>query len=160
METLKQYLRNHPFLKDVSPQIIDKLLPFAFTIDFENGEFICRRGEDAEKFYLIEHGKIVVGITSEHYSAVHIQTLTPGNVLGWSWLVPPYKWEFDAQATEFTHTIAVDGQSLRAELDADHDLGYEILNRFIRVIGKRVKAAHVQFWDIYKMHYLLGKGIS
>jgi hypothetical protein len=80
---------------------------------------------------------------------VTIHTRHEGEVLGWSWMVPPYRWHFDARASETTRAIAMDGKCLRTKCDEDHDLGYEIMKRFSLVIAERLEATRLQLMDIY-----------
>ena len=59
-----------------------------------------------------------------------IQTVGPGSMLGWSWLIPPYRWSFDARAVAPTSVIVVDGERLREACESDLKLGYELMKRF------------------------------
>jgi CRP-like cAMP-binding protein len=79
---------------------------------------------------------------------ITIETIASGDVLGWSWLFPPYRWHFDAQALELTRAIAFDGACLRAKCDDDHDLGYA-LQRFARIMMQRLQATRLQLLDVY-----------
>ena len=63
-----------------------------------------------------------------------IQTLTEGDILGWSWLYPPYRWQFSARALEPTKAIAFDAARLRGRCEADHELGYQLMKRFAYVM--------------------------
>jgi hypothetical protein len=78
-----------------------------------------------------------------------IQTEGEGEILGWSWLVPPYYWHFDARATEKTQVIAIDGKCLREKCESDHDLGYKLMRRFALIIAERLEATRLQLLDIY-----------
>ena len=81
--------------------------------------------------------------------AIAIDTVGEGDVLGWSWLIPPYHWHFDARAVEPTRAIALDGRCLRGKCDADHELGYELMKRFAQVIEQRLEATRWQLLDVY-----------
>ena len=67
-----------------------------------------------------------------------VQALGPGEVLGWSWLLPPYEWHYSARAAEPTDVVALDGKALRARCEEDHGLGYEMMKRFALVIVQRL----------------------
>ncbi|MER3445715.1 MAG: hypothetical protein C4291_02255 [Candidatus Dadabacteria bacterium] len=71
---------------------------------------------------------------------ITIHTLGEGDVLGWSWLFPPYRWRFSARAVAHTEAIVLDGRYIRARCEEDHDLGYELLKRFAEVIEQRFQA--------------------
>ena len=134
---------------------IENIASFSKEVTFEEGEFLLHTGEPADQFYLILHGNVMIEISPGHHSDVNIQNVEDGEVLGWSWLIPPYKWQFDAKANDFIRAIAVDGSLLRAMCRHNHDTGFEILTRLIQIVAKRLQATRLQFWDIYKMHYLM-----
>ena len=75
-----------------------------------------------------------------------------GEVFGWSWLFPPYRWHFDVQALDLTRALVFDGQCLRAKCEADHDLGYALMQRFAQVIVQRLQATRLQLLDLYGVH--------
>ncbi len=77
------------------------------------------------------------------------QTVAEGDVLGWSWLFPPYRWVFDAQALELTRALVFDGTCLRGKCEDDHNLGYELMKRFAHVVVQRLQATRLQLLDVY-----------
>ena len=81
-----------------------------------------------------------------------IQSREAGEVTGWSWLIPPYRWHFDARAMDLTRAIALDGKCLREKFEKDHDLGYELMKRFALVIAERLDATRFQLMDVYGPH--------
>lgn len=150
METLQRYLAEHPFLKDLSAEQITLLAGCASNVRFDTNEFIFREGQEADKFYIIRHGKILLEVFRPNQGALAIQTIDEGEILGWSWLVPPYHWHFDARALGLTRAIVLDGKCLRSKCEEDHDLGYELLKRFSSIIMERLQATRIQLLDIYK----------
>ena len=149
MENLERILTEHPFLKGMDSDQIKLLTGCASNAVFKAGEYIFREGEDADSFYFIRSGKVVIETFASHKGAVLIHTRDAGEILGWSWLVPPYKWHFDARAIELTRAIALDGKCLRGKCEKDHDLGYEIMRRFNLIIAERLEATRMQLMDIY-----------
>ncbi len=81
--------------------------------------------------------------------SVMIDTYGEGDVLGWSWLVPPYNWHFDARALELTRVIALDGKCLRKKCEEDRYFGYELLKRFTKIIEQRLESIRIQLIDVY-----------
>jgi CRP-like cAMP-binding protein len=81
---------------------------------------------------------------------VQLETLGPGEILGWSWLFPPYRWHFDARASEPTRAVALDGTCLRAKCEADHDLGYALVKRFLYQLHQRLERSRLQLLDVYR----------
>jgi len=144
METLRGILAGHPFLCGLADRHLDLLTGCASNVRFDAGQFILREGEEANQFYLIRHGKVALEVSALGRGPIIILTLGEGEVLGWSWLVPPYRWRFDARAVELTHAIALDGKCLRTKSEEDHDLGYELLKRFAHIIEKRLAATILQ----------------
>jgi len=144
METLKGILAEHPFLTGLKDRHLDLLVGCASNVRFDAGQFILREGEEANQFYLIRHGKVALEVLAPGHGPIIILTLGEGEVLGWSWLVPPYRWRFDARAVELTRAIVLDGKCLRTKSEEDHDLGYELLKRFAHIIEKRLAATILQ----------------
>jgi CRP-like cAMP-binding protein len=119
-------------------------------VRFNAGQFLFHEGEEANEFYMIREGKVAVQIQGAERGPITVQTIGEGEVLGWSWLIPPYRWRFDVKALELTRAIALDGKCLRTKSEEDHDLGYQLLRRFAGIIVERLEAARLQLLDVYK----------
>ena len=150
METLEPILAKHPFLKGLEPRHLKILVGCASNVRFNADQFLFHEGEEANEFYMIREGKVAVQIQGAERGPITVQTIGEGDVLGWSWLIPPYRWRFDAKALELTRAIALDGKCLRTKSEDDHDLGYELLKRFAGIIVERLEAARLQLLDVYK----------
>jgi len=150
METLEPILAKHPFLKGLKPEHLKILVGCASNVRFNAGQFLFHEGEEANEFYMIREGKVAVQIQGAERGPITVQTIGEGEVLGWSWLIPPYRWRFDANALELTRAIALDGKCLRTKSEEDHDLGYQLLKRFAGIIVERLEAARLQLLDVYK----------
>ena len=152
METLEPLLTAHPFFRGLAPGDIQFLTGCAKNARFEAGQVIFREGEDADQFYLIRDGRVALEVFTPGRGSAPILTLGTGDVLGWSWLVPPYKWRFDARAIETTRAFALDGKCLREKCDQDPRLGYELLKRVAAVMAERLHATRLQMLDVYGAH--------
>ncbi len=150
MENLERILIEHPFFVGMKQQHMNLLVGCASNVRFDAGQFILREGEEANHFYLIRQGKAALEIYAPERGSITIQTLSAGEVLGWSWLVPPYRWRFDARATELTRAIALDGKCLREKCEKDTDLGYELLKRFSQVMVEHLQATRFQLLNVYE----------
>jgi len=150
MQTLEPILAKHPFFKDLETPYLKLVVGCASNVVFREGQMICRRGGDADRFYLIRHGRVAVELHAAERGTITVQTLGEGDILGWSWLIPPDQWDFDARAVELTRAIAMDGTCLRTKSDADHNLGYELLTRFVRVLVGQLEATRIQLLDLYR----------
>jgi CRP/FNR family transcriptional regulator, cyclic AMP receptor protein len=149
METLEPILAAHPFFKGLPEDQLKLLVGCASNVKFEAGEFISREGQDATEFFIIRQGKVALELFSPTHGPITVETLGDGDVTGWSWLLPPYRSHFDARAVDLTRAIRFDGKCLRAKLEEDHHLGYELLKRFVKIIAERLSATRLQLLDIY-----------
>ena len=150
METLEPILAQHPFLKGLEPNYLKLIVGCASNVRFNAGEYLFHEDEEANQFYMIRQGKVAVEIHAAERGSITVQTIGEGEVLGWSWLIPPYRWRFDARALELTRAIALDGKCLRTKSEKDHNLGYELLKRFSNIIVERLEATRLQLLDVYK----------
>jgi len=150
METLEPILAQHPFLKELEPRHLKILVGCASNVRFNAGQILFHEGEEANQFYMIRQGKVAIEILAPELGPITVQTVGEGDVLGWSWLIPPYRWRFGARAVELTRAIALDGKCLRQKSEEDHDLGYELLKRFSGIIVERLEATRLQLLDVYK----------
>ncbi len=149
MENLESILTEHPFLKDLDKKYIQLLVGCSSNVVFKTGDFIFREGEPADSFYFIRHGRVLIETHIPHKGTIMIRSREEGEILGWSWLVPPFRWHFDARAVELTRAIALDGKCLREKCDEDHDLGYEIMKRLALIIAEGLEATRLQLMDVY-----------
>jgi len=150
MQTLEPILAKHPFFKDLETPYLKLVVGCASNVVFQEGQMVCHRGGDADRFYLIRHGRVAVELHAAGRGTITVQTLGEGDILGWSWLIPPHQWDFDVRAVEMTRAIAMDGTCLRTKSDADHNLGYELLTRFVRVLVGQLEATRIQLLDLYR----------
>ena len=150
MENLARILAEHPFMKGLEPKYMELLVGCASNVRFDPGEFVFREGEEANQFFLIRQGRIALTIHSVTHGPIIIQTLENGEILGWSWLAPPYCRHFDAHALELTRVIAFDGKCLRTKCQEDKNLGYELLMRMVPLMGKRLEATRLKLLDVFK----------
>jgi len=149
MRDLEQTLSEHPFLKDLPKEYLQLLVGCASNVVFKSGEFIFREGEEADAFYFIRHGRVLIETHVPQKGPIIIRSREAGEILGWSWLVPPYRWHFDARAVDLTRAIALDGKCLRMKCEEDHDLGYEVMKRFAVIIAERLESTRLQLMDVY-----------
>jgi CRP/FNR family transcriptional regulator, cyclic AMP receptor protein len=140
---LETQVAAHPFLIGINESHIRLLADCAMRSQFTTGEIIFRKGETANRFYLIERGKVALE-SSTGDEVVKIDEVGPGDLLGWSWIFPPYVWHFDARAIEPTTAIFLYGTILREYCDADPALGYELFKRMSEVMMRRLQAARTK----------------
>jgi CRP-like cAMP-binding protein len=148
-ENLTVILRKHPFLADVSDQHMEVLLGCASNVHFPEGSTLVQEGQIANKFYLIREGRVALETDVIGRGRIRIQTVGPGDVLGWSWVISPFRLHFTGIAVSDVRALALDGECLRKKCENDHDLGYEVLSRLSQVIERRLEGTRMQLMDLY-----------
>jgi CRP-like cAMP-binding protein len=135
---------SHGFIKGLSEhhrmRLATGVKPFRASV----GEYLAREGEPAHAFYLIQEGHVAIGVQLSKNDAVPIQMIGPGEIVGWSWLLPPYRWQFDARATDGVHGLSFDGAWLRELCEQDYALGYHVLKQLLAVVTSRLVASRHQ----------------
>lgn len=144
MKSLESLVAEHPFLAGMSPEHVKILAASAMQTQFAAGEMIFREGEPANRFYLIQEGCVALESAPQDREEVLIQTIGAGDVLGWSWLFPPYYWHFDARTVEPTRAIFFYGTRLREQCEENPGLGFELMKRFAQVLIKRLQSTRKQ----------------
>jgi CRP-like cAMP-binding protein len=150
VETLEGILRTHAFLRGLDERHLPFLTGCAKNVRFEPDAFLFREDEEADASYLIRSGRVALEISVPGREIVQLETVGAGEVLGWSWLFPPYRWHFDARALEETRAVALDGRCLREKCETDHRLGYELVKRFLYQLHQRLERARLQLLDVYR----------
>lgn len=146
---LDRLLGEHPFFAGMPPDVARLLAGCARNVVFEAGRYVFREGGAADQFYLLRHGMVTLEVRVPGREPLVVDTLQEGDVIGWSWLLPPYQWSMDARAQTLVRTLALDAVCLRGKLDAEPALGYELFRRFVPVMGRRLMAARLQLADLY-----------
>jgi CRP/FNR family transcriptional regulator, cyclic AMP receptor protein len=149
MEGLGRIVKEHPFFAGIPNAFSELVSGCAKNVQFAAGQYLFHEGEPADWFYLLRHGRVALQVTAPGRGAVTFQTMAEGEIVGLSWLIPPYRWTYDAKAIELTRAIAMDAKCLRQKCEADHDLGYEMMKRFMPVLIQRLQATRLQILDVY-----------
>jgi CRP/FNR family transcriptional regulator, cyclic AMP receptor protein len=143
--SVDQYvLEQHPFFKSFDKWYLEQLARYADLVPLKKSQFIFREGEDANRFYLVMAGSVILETTSKGRAPLHIQTLKGGDILGWSWMMPSNTWRFSARAVESGQLVSLNGEYLRAKCEEDHALGYQLMKRITSVMLDRLQATRLQ----------------
>lgn len=148
IQALEPVLQQYPFFDGLSDAHLKTIASSAKDLHFPEQHIIFHEGDFANEFYVICDGLVAVELQTPS-GATTLQTVDKGEVLGWSWLSPPYRWHFNARTLRPTHALALDGNLLRNKCQEDRDLGYEVLKRFVDLIASRLDATRLQLLDIY-----------
>ena len=136
---ISQAIARHPFAAGLAPEHLEVLAECAMPTQFAQGEVVLEKGDLANRFYLIESGRVSIEWPLA-VGCMSVETLGAGDVLGWSWLFEPYSWHFRACALEPTEAIFFYGTRLRTLCEEDTGLGYELVKRIARVAIHRLEA--------------------
>jgi len=147
--SLVDLLSEHPLFADLDHAYVEQIAACGANVRFAGGEALFAEGGRADHFYLIRHGRVALETAVPGRGAIVVETVSSGEVVGWSWLLPPYRWHFDGRAVEPTAAVRFDGACLRAKLSADPALGYELMRRFAALIVERLQATRVRLLDVY-----------
>lgn len=149
MEGLERFIGEHPFFAGLDAGYRQIVSGCTANVRFEPGQYLFHEGEDADRFFLLRHGRVALEIEVPGRGALTFQTVSEGEVVGVSWLIPPYRWAYDARALDLVRAIAMDAACLRGKCDADPALGYDMMKRFLPILVDRLQATRMQIMDVY-----------
>ncbi len=149
MKGLEDILDKYPFTKGFKPEHLHILAGCASNLVVKKGEYLGREGGHADKLFILREGRIALDINAENKGIITVQTIDPGEVVGWSWMVEPFRWHFDLRVVEDSRLIAFDGDCLRKKCTTDMELGYLFLDRIVNILEKRLNATRIQILDMY-----------
>lgn len=144
---IEDFLKGLEFFSGLDAQAISFLADCATWTRVEAGTIVFQHGEAAQRFFVIRRGRIIVEIPAIEGPSIRVQSLGPGEVLGWSWLLPPYEWSFQARAEEDAELLELDGERVRKRCEAEPSFGYDIIKRFSTLMSTRLEAARRKMMD-------------
>lgn len=147
-ETLKRFIVEHSYFEGIDDELVDLSVGCAKNVRIDPGEYLFREGDDADVFYLVRHGRVAVEVRTAGAPMV-VATLSPGDVIGWSWLLPEHPWAFDVRAVELTRLVSLDCACLRRKCEASPELGFALLRRSAAVMERHLYRAWTQLADVY-----------
>lgn len=148
-QDLGHLIDEHPFFQGLEPELREVLVCCAANERFVAGEHLFREGAEARKFYLIRQGQVAVEVEAPVRKPIVLETLSDGDVLGWSWLIPPHRAAFAARAQTNVRVLSFDAACLRKKMEAQPELGFAVLRRFVPIMAHRLGAARMQLLDLY-----------
>jgi len=148
-ESIADRVLRHPFFAGVDPTLVHAMVSKAEERTYAVGEMLVHEGRAAEEFFLVEEGKVALEVGGGDRAVITVETIGRGELLGWSWLVPPFRWRFDARAIKPTQAIAINAAAARYALAAHPAHAYQFLIKFLPVIAERLENTRVQLLDIH-----------
>jgi CRP-like cAMP-binding protein len=149
METIETLLRASPVFEGLDPDGLALVAGCASNVHFDQGAVIFREGSQADTFFLVRHGTVALEMFVPARGSAVIETIEAGDVVGWSWLFPPYRWHFDARALTQVRATSFDGACLRGKCNDDPALGYDLMSRFAQVLIERLQWTRLRLLDVY-----------
>ncbi len=138
-----------PELAGLAPGHLELIAGCGRTAGLGAGEYLFREDDVADVFHVIRRGHISLEVHAPHGLPLVVETLGDGALVGWSWLFEPYRWQFDARATEPTRLLSFDAACLRGKCDENHELGYHLMRAFAAVMTARLQATRLRLLDLY-----------
>ena len=148
-KNIEALLEEHPFFADMERAYRSLIAGCGRNVHFPAGTLVAKTGVPANQFFAIRHGRVSIEIHSPERGPLILQTLEAGDIAGWSWLFPPYKWTYDVRAVDSVRAISFDGECLRGKCDRDPAMGYAFMKRFAQVFMQRLQATRIQLLDLY-----------
>lgn len=142
-----EYLSAHEFFSEFSDDVLKFLCECSSTREIKKGQILFRQGENADKFYVVRSGRISIQMPAIMGPTLEIQTLDKDQVLGWSWLISPYKWNFQTKAEEDSELLQFDGAAILARCEQEPKFGYELLKKFAALMSVGLNAARQKMMD-------------
>lgn len=149
MRSIGELLHEHPFFEGLDEETVTQLEGCAHNVHLRAGEHLFHEGEEADRLFVIRHGRVALDVHVAGRGDHVVDTVDGGDIVGWSWLVPPYRWFFDARAVTDVSAVSVDAGCLRAKCEEDPALGYALMQRVARVMYHRLQSARVRMLDLY-----------
>ncbi len=149
MKTIADEVAEQAVFQGIDPAYRELIAGCGQNRSFRDGAFLMREGEDANEFFVIRRGKVALSTHAPERGEVAVETLDAGEIVGLSWLFPPYKVHFDARAVGTVFTLSFDGACLRGKCDRDPVMGYELMKRFARIMTSRLQATRLRMLDLY-----------
>jgi len=147
MSSKEDFLSAHEFFKGLNEDFITLLSDYATERKVKKGEVLFQPGKPANRFYLLRNGRVSVQVPALVGPALELQVLGENQILGWSWLIPPYRWNFLARAVEDTDLLEFDGSAILERCEKDPKFGYELFKRFTALMSERLDAARQKMMD-------------
>jgi CRP-like cAMP-binding protein len=149
MQTLEELIAQAPVFAGLEPAQLELIAGCGHNQHADAGTILLREGDRADRFFLIRRGAVALEVHAPGRAPLLIETLCAGDVVGWSWLFAPYRWQMDGRVTESSELISFDGVCLRGKCDTDHELGYQLMQRFAGNVVDRLQATRLQLLDVY-----------
>lgn len=142
-------LADLPLLTGAPAADLDRVRSWCRPEEFRPGQLLLRRGEPADRLHVVTEGRVALSLHVSGRGDLTVETLGPGDVVGVSWAIPPYRWGLDGRAVDEVRTLVIDGERLRAVTESEEPLGPVVLRGVTRLLGERLQATRLRLVDLY-----------
>jgi CRP-like cAMP-binding protein len=149
MQTIDELIAEAPVFAGLKPEYLQLISSWGRLIELDADEYVLREGERAQTFYIIRRGAIALEVRGAGRAVLIVDTKHDGDIVGWSWLFAPYRWQFDGRTTETCSLVAIEGARLRDMCEDDHEFGYQLMRRFASVVQQMLQNTRMQLLDFY-----------
>lgn len=158
-KSMADILAAHPLFAGLDPKITDLLADCATNAHFQDGTYLCKADDPADTFYLLRGGDVALELGLPGRGRLTVETIHPGHVVGASWILPPYRWRYDARAVGTVRATGIDAKCLRGKCDADPSTGYQVMQRFLPVVAARLQSTRLRLADLYAPPAEVGRAL-
>ena len=159
MKQMAEILATHPLFKGLDDKATALLAGCARNEHFRAGSYLFRTDQAADRFYLIRAGDVALELAMPGRGRLVVQSVHEGQIVGASWILPPYRWRFDARALGDVRATGLDAACLRGKCDEDPALGYQVMQRFLPVVAERLQTTRLRLVDLYAPAADVGKAL-
>ncbi len=149
MQTIDELIAEAPVFAGLKPDYLQLISSWGRLMDIDADEYVLREGERAQTFYIIRRGAIALEVRGAGRAVLVVDTKHDGDIVGWSWLFAPYRWQFDGRTTEPCSLVAIEGARLRDQCEDDHEFGYQLMRRFAGGLQELLQNTRMQLLDVY-----------
>jgi len=139
----------HPFYDGLDSKYIKQIEAISELMTYSAGEALFRQGDPEDRIFLVHAGTVAIQAVAPGRNSKTIDTSGPGDYVGWSWIVAPFRAHYDAIAQEDVVVTAIDANALRDLCESNHELGYRVLSRMVKLVEHRLQGTRLLLLDLY-----------
>lgn len=149
MNNIEAIIASHPFWQGLRAEFLPLAAESARLSCYGLGDLIFHERQNAEHLYLVHKGQVALEAFLPGKGVTTLQLLGPGEALGWSWLFPPYRWQFSARSVDATQIIEFGAACLRAKAEEHPAFGRELVTRMAQVLLQRLQATRMKLQEFH-----------
>ncbi|MFJ4833433.1 cyclic nucleotide-binding domain-containing protein [Streptomyces sp. NPDC088747] len=139
-------------LPALSPDHRERLMGLAREVSFPADGRIFEAGGSADRFWVVRSGTVSLYQEVIAERRISVATLGPGDLLGWSWLFPPHRWDFGAEAFSPVRGYEFDAGQVRTLCDADASLELSLTRTIAAILAHRLETTRAALIEHYARH--------